>query len=68
MGQAKDDFIERTGGFRSGETRDDFQKRVSRIDELETQLRSGTLRMRDLEKVQRELCSLKGIDFDSDEE
>lgn len=65
MGRAKEDWIEKTGGFRLGEGPADFKARVARIEELERQMVSPKLSMAEREKVQRELCSLKGIDFDS---
>ncbi len=66
MGSNKEDFIRRTGGFRLGETEAQFHARVKEIDALEKKMKSGTLGGPDaFEAVQRRLCELKGIDFDS---
>jgi len=68
MSRSKDDFIERTGGLRLGESDEDFRKRVVEIDRLTTSLVSGKLNLSEVESVQRKICTLKGIDFDSDNE
>lgn len=73
MGRSKDQWLEETGGFRIGESQIEFQKRVSEIARLEEFLlagvkeapTSGKHNMAELEKIQRRLCNLKGIDFDS---
>jgi hypothetical protein len=65
MGRSKEDFIERTGGFRFDESEADFHKRVAEIERLEASFRSGKHGMAELETIQRQLCELKGIDFDS---
>ncbi len=64
MGRNKDDFIKATGGFRFGEPPEAFKKRVEKIQTLETLFKSGTLDFDELELVQRQICELKGIDFD----
>lgn len=68
MGASKDQWIERTGGFRFGESKSKFQARVAEIEKLEKLLVSGKLDMEGLERTQRRLCELKGIDFDSDDD
>ena len=68
MGRAKEDFIQRTGGFRVGESEADFHKRVAEIDRLTESLKSGKLKLSEVEPTQRRICELKGIDFDSDDE
>lgn len=65
MGRAKDDFIARTGGLRLGETQETFKARVAEIGRLEGDLKAGRIKLDDLERVQRRLCDLKGIDFDA---
>jgi hypothetical protein len=65
MGRGKDEFIERTGGFRADESRAEFHARVEEIDRLEVRFRQSGLTMEEREAVQRRLCALKGIDFDA---
>jgi hypothetical protein len=65
MGRTKDDWIERTGGFRVGESPEQFKARVAEIERLEAEFRRPELSGDDREKVQRRLCDLKGIDFDA---
>ncbi|HET9149998.1 MAG TPA: hypothetical protein VFO61_05900 [Alphaproteobacteria bacterium] len=65
MGRSKDAFLERTGGFRLGETQSQFQARIREIDELESSLKSGSVKLSNVESIQRRLCDLKGIAFDS---
>ncbi|MBO9168352.1 hypothetical protein [Rhizobium sp. L245/93] len=68
MSRSKDDFIKSTGGFRFGESQDEFKSRVKEIGELENALKSGQVSLKDVESVQRRLCELKGINFDDDDE
>ena len=68
MGAAKGQWIERTGGFSIGESDSDFQNRVTEIEKLERLLVSGNLDMAGLDRTQRRLCELKGIDFDSEDD
>lgn len=65
MSRTGNQWIERTGGFRPGESQTEFLGRTAQIKKLEKLLVSGTLDMAGLEKVQRQLCALKGINFDS---
>lgn len=65
MSRTKDQWIERTGGFRFGESPTEFAARAAEIERLEKSLRSGKHDMAGLEQIQRRLCDLKGIDFDS---
>jgi hypothetical protein len=65
MGKSAEEFIERTGGFRFGESQTSFRARVTEIARLEESLMSGRHNMAELEAIQRRLCDLKGIDFDS---
>lgn len=64
MGRSRHDFIERTGGYRIGETEAEFDARVAEIERLEGDIRGRRVSLPDMEKVQRRLCELKGIDFD----
>jgi hypothetical protein len=68
MGRAKEDFVERTGGLRLGENQADLRKRVAEIDKLERDILSPKLTMGEREQIQRRLCALKGVDFDSDDD
>lgn len=65
MGISKEHFIEATGGFRFDETPEEFRARVKEILAIERLIKSCKLRGADLERAQRKLCALKGIDFDS---
>ncbi len=65
MGRSKDAFIEKTGGFRFGESEADFRTRVTEIERLEQSLVSGGHDMDGIESIMRKICTLKGIDFDS---
>ncbi|HEY4939995.1 MAG TPA: hypothetical protein VII56_01100 [Rhizomicrobium sp.] len=65
MSRTKDQWIERTGGFRAGESNAEFLARSEEIEKLEAQFRSPGLTMQERETVQRRLCTLKGIDFDA---
>jgi hypothetical protein len=65
MSRTKDQWLERTGGFRVGESDADFLGRAKEIETLEKQFRSPGLAMQERETVQRRLCTLKGTDFDS---
>ena len=65
MGRGKDLFIEMTGGYRLGESDDEFRARVAEINRLEQGLKTGQkLEFQTFEQLQRHLCELKGIDFD----
>ena len=65
MSRTKDQFIEKTGGFRLGETEAQFHARTAEIERLETSLKTArTPEQR--EKIQRELYKRRGIDFDED--
>jgi hypothetical protein len=64
MGRAKDEWIEKTGGFRIGEPLAVFRARLAEIVRLENDLKSGKVRGLQVEKVCRRLCDLKGIDYD----
>ncbi|NTJ66018.1 hypothetical protein G6M50_14875 [Agrobacterium rhizogenes] len=70
MSRSKQEFINRTGGYRIGEGQQEFVNRVREINDLETKLKSGQISFEDMESIQRRLCELKGIsfDFDDDEE
>jgi hypothetical protein len=68
MSRTKDQWIERTGGFRVGESEFDFTAWAAEIDRLEKLLVSGALDIVGRERTQRRLCELKGIDFDSDDD
>jgi hypothetical protein len=61
----KEELIERYGGFFAGESMAERKKRFAEIDKLESDFKSGKIKVNDLERVQRRLCELKGIDFDS---
>lgn len=65
MSRAKEQWIGRTGGFRIGESPEEFRNRVAEIKKLESLFRSGRIKLDHLEHIQRRLCQLKGIDFDS---
>lgn len=65
MSRSKDQWLEHTGGFRLGESEAQFHDRVAEIANLEASLVSGKHDMAGLERIQRKLCELKGIDFDS---
>lgn len=67
MGRSKDQFIEKTGGFRFSESPAEFQARAAEIENLEKRFRSEKLTMDEREKMQRRLCKLKGIYFDSND-
>lgn len=66
MSRSGDEWIKRTGGFRLGETKEEFDARVKEIEVVEKRLTFGTLKFNEIEDVQRQLCALKGIDFDED--
>jgi hypothetical protein len=68
MSRTKDQWIARTGGRRFGESDAQFQARVQEIEQLEKQWVAPGLSMSEREQVQRKLCALKGIDFDSDDD
>jgi hypothetical protein len=61
MGRSRDDFIERTGGFRIDEPMSLDPSHRERIRELEERLKSGTLSLDEVEKVHRMICNLKGL-------
>jgi hypothetical protein len=60
MGINKEQFIEKTGGFRVGESEDEMFTRFAEIETLETRLRSGK---KWSEEDHERLCKLKGIDL-----
>jgi transcriptional regulator with XRE-family HTH domain len=60
----KDQWLERTGGLRFGESPEQFRQRVAEIKRLETAVISGQVHLDNMERVQRRLCALKGIYFD----
>ena len=49
MGRNKDDFIARTGGFRIGETPEQFAARAKQIEFLESLIREGKVERDHLE-------------------
>ena len=61
MGRSRDDFIERSGGFRIDEPMSLDPSHRERIRELEERLKSGTLSLDEVEKVHRMICNLKGL-------
>ena len=67
MGRSKDRFLEETGGFRLGESQEDFARRVEEIRRLEASLKTPFVKPDRREEVMRRICELKGIDFDSDD-
>lgn len=67
MSRTKDQWLERTGGFRLGESPAQFSARTSEIERLTASLTSGRLGIEEIEATQRRICELKGIDFDSDD-
>ena len=68
MSRSKEQWLEHTGGFRLGESPAAFQERVVEIEKLEREFRAAGLTMGEREKILRQLCALKGIDFDSDDD
>lgn len=59
--QSKERFIEETGGFRIGESPEQFQHRVKEIEALTKKLISGKLSFSQVEGIQARLCELKGL-------
>lgn len=68
MGRGREEFLGRYGGFRPGETEAQLKERTAEIDRLEGLFKSGLILPADLERTQRRLCELKGIDFDADDD
>lgn len=50
-----------TGGFRIGESPEQFQQRVKEIQALTKKLTSGKLSVRQVERVRAQLYNLKGL-------
>jgi hypothetical protein len=65
MRRGKDEFLQRTGGFRILETDEEFEARVAEINQLESDIKTEKVGLADREKALRRLCQLKGIDFDA---
>lgn len=62
MGQAKEQILHAIGGLQFGETSD--SPRLKAIERIEDRIRQG-VPLDQLEPLQRQLCELKGIDFDA---
>jgi hypothetical protein len=65
VSRSKEQWIEKTGGFRPGESDAQFQARVAKIERLNGALAAGRVKSTEIEAVQRQLCELKGIRFDN---
>ncbi len=63
MSQSKEQWIEKTGGFRFLESNEDFQRRVAQIEKIEKKIKRGKATATDI----NELAKLKGTG-ESDEE
>jgi len=61
MGRSREDFIEKTGGYRVDEPMSFDQSHGMTIRELENRLKSGNLALEDAEKVRKMICNLKGL-------
>lgn len=61
MGRSKDEFIERTGGFRIDEPMSLDPSHGARIEELENRLKSGKLSLEEVEKTVTMIRNLKGL-------
>jgi len=68
MGRGKDEFLDRYGALRLGESEKQLRSRMSEIDEIMALLKNGLSPLNQIEKYQRRLCELKGISFDDDAE
>jgi hypothetical protein len=60
MGITREEWIERTGGFRLGESNEEFVGRCRAIEALEKQLLSG-LPLDEVDNVLARLRELKGL-------
>jgi hypothetical protein len=62
MGRAKDDFIEKTGGFMVGEPSPMLRYQI--ISELEDKLKTGKLSREEVDGVTARIHRLKGMPSD----
>ncbi len=62
MSRTKDQWLENTGGFRIGESPEQFEKRVEEIARIRTAIKDGKAGAADVEK----LASLLGTDESDD--
>jgi hypothetical protein len=67
MGRGKDKFIEQFGGLWADETPDQRKARFDEIRTLNEKIRSGQVRLDEVDKINRRLCELKGISWEFDE-
>jgi hypothetical protein len=64
MSRSKDYFIEQTGGFRLGESHEQFLQRQREIEEATNGMLDGTLSFEEREAHRQRLYKLKGLSSD----
>jgi hypothetical protein len=64
MGRGKDQFIRETGGFRFGESEEQFHARVAAIQQLRKKISDGKANAADVDK----LAELLGTEDEDDED
>jgi hypothetical protein len=60
MSRSKEQWLEQTGGFRLGESKEGFLNRVKAIQSIHEKIQAGDATYEDMEKLR----ALKGIDVD----